>query len=362
MATSLLWIGAEDLDFLPINGAYGDLETGDWSTIFMAAAGVSHNGGVSLFRPAFARCALCPDIGVWIRSANLGVQGSLWCAGQVLSSSNADGAGTNDLIRWVDAAGVVRLVIEAQNPNRETLLLVTVSGTGARTQIASSTSGLSPVNASTPDRIDAKLVYAVAGTFDLWINGTLAMTFAGDVTAGSGLAGINYVDFGKMGTGSGGPYNNNFLTGWSECFASTTDSRAISGIVTVPPAGDGATAQWAGTYANVDGLLYVDSTVISTTAAGQLQQLTTATAMPAGSFAVDSVWTSVRAQAGSTAPQHLETGLHVAGADYFGASVALSPAMGLVQQVWSDNPATAAPWTAANVQSGLVGISLESLA
>lgn len=355
MATDLLWIGAEDLDFLPINGAFGGSTSGDWSSIYVSGS-VFHN--IVPYRTGYGRCAVCPDQTSYIASPNLGALTTLWFSARVAVASLGAGGQSNDFVRICDGSGVVRLVLNnnyGDNIGKPTLLSVTAAG--VRTVLASASNGFSPPNSSI-DRIDCEIIYGTAGTFNLWINGVPTIQFSGDLVTDAN-ASVSTVQFGKFGVSS---YNNNILVAWSEAFASAADTRTIAGVLTVPPAGDGATAQWSGSYADVDQILYVDTSTVSTTAANQIEQFTTATAPPAGNFAVDSVWVSVRAQAGTTAPQHLETGLHVAGADYFGASVALGGAMSLVQQSWADNPNTAAAWAQTDIASGVIGISLESLA
>lgn len=358
MATSLLWIGAEDLDFLPINGSFGNSQAGNWSSIYCSNS--FHN--IQCYRTGYARSAVCPDVTSYVRAPNFGNLTTLWISGRVSVDSNSMSGGPGaDFLRILDPSGTIRLVLN-NDYGQDSIgapSLYTVTAAGVRTLIKTASGGFSPPKSTQGDRIDIECVYGASGTFNVWINGVQVLAFAGNLVTDSN-AYVAQVDFGKFGVG--GYHNNSVLCGWSECFVASSDTRGIVGIVTVPPAADGATQNWSGTFADIDTILYNDAVVVSTTAAATVGQFTTATAPPAGSFAVDSVWVSCRAQAGSTAPQHLDLGVHVAGADYFAAASALAPGMADYQVAFSDNPATAAPWTYASVAAGDVGITLQSAA
>lgn len=130
-------------------------------------------------------------------------------------------------------------------------------------------------------------------------------------------------------------------------------------LVSVSPAGAGATGDWTGTYTSVDEAEYDDADFIYSASAGQVE-LYTGTGPSLDGYTVRAVAVNARAKRGASGPANLQLALRVNGSDYFSSSKALSIGYGAYGAIWEDNPDTAVDWLAAqipNIQFGVKSIT-----
>ena len=279
---TILFVGGEDLDFTPIGATYN-------STGIAISVADGDSNSIN-FRPAFACCALNPTVSTgdvepgdvativsFIRTQPFNAS-NLWLTARVTSSSISSFTGTianPGMINLRDASGVLRLQLQPVNcAVSSPWMLQKVSAAGVTTTLATSGTGLSD-SPSIPDKIDWQVNYATAGGAALYINGNQVLTYTGDVTT-DGATTLATADFG----GLDGP-----IWAWSEVIIATTDTRMMA-LASLPPAAAGATSHWTGSDANLKGIAYSNRSGINTATAGAVQQLTTATALPAGAWSV----------------------------------------------------------------------------
>lgn len=340
-----LFRGGEDIDFSVIGGSYGLTNAANiW---------VNSTAGGAAFREGYARCALSPGGGVtglhannsiWIRTRAFSAS-DFWLSAR-LSYQQGDpaitwsGVGQDGLLRIRDAGLVTRLRLYP-SPGLPRMaapfLLQKVTAAGVATTLATTTSGFSLLPSS-PDKLDIALNYGVAGSARIYINGTLVLTYDGDLTT-DGATALAFVELGSISLQANSDGTNN----WSEVIVSTQDTRNQS-LVTRAPVAAGETDDWTGTAGDMNDLRANDANPNLSVTADQVQEYTL-TALPAGSFAILDVTQVVRATAGATGPQHVQLGNRIAGTEYFSSDLAPTVAWDTYSYTTTLNPATGLAYT-----------------
>jgi hypothetical protein len=186
----------------------------------------------------------------------------------------------------------------------------------------------------------------------VYVGGVKVIDYSGDLTTNgvTQLAGIRY--------GHHTSNTSTIYTAWSECAVCDSDTRSISGIMTLVPTGAGNSSAWAGTYADVDeAAMGTDS--ISSATANQLSQFTvTPTSAISSGAALSAVAVNFRAHRGSLGPQNIQANVRTGGTDYNSASLSgFGLAMKSMQNIWTTNPNTGGTWLGSDLGAGFnVGV------
>lgn len=361
MVSPVLFVGSEDISFVPVNTAIV-------STIASAAFGqFGIETGTNACRSGYSRYALAhagvtsantTDTSHYIRNFPAFSASSFWATFRInakCNSSSSEGIGANIPVRLVDSSGVVRLNIKFSaaflGPN-DTFIVNKINAAGTVTQIGSTSTGrFTSFTASTssyiavPDKIDIFVNYAVSGQLSVYLNGNPTFNFTGDVTTDSqtSLAGL---DLGNAVVVA----NNGFssTTAYSEVLVSTQDTRSCPGIVTQVATANGNTHNWdAGTVANSAQNFATPAQLspqVSGTA-GQIQEYQVTPALPSGTYSILSVVQAVQAIVGNSGPTKLDLMVRTGGTD-FTSSPDLVPGSAWSTFVtnWDTNPNTSATW------------------
>lgn len=336
---NIYWAGGEDSDYVNIG------QNAVSTTTFF-------------FRSAYARCALVvvgnSNIKFW--SAVPGVGGSsgwnaspstFWIGARI--NQTVQNGFPADMLRITDSSGVVRLRIVGTASGVFTIFKQ--SAALVATQLGSPTvSGLTP-GATTPDKVDFFINYAVAGSMSMYINGVQIFTFSGDVTT-DGQTILNGHQLGAACT------NNGDNTAWSEFIVADSDTRSWS-LQTLAPVANGNTHNFntgSPAAANVNEITLSDTTFDGSSVAGEIDQYTVP-AIAAGSYSILAIGVSARAQEGFSGPSKLDTGVRSSATDTWSSDHSLVTAFANYQDWWNADPATSAAWAALPTNIGLRSVT-----
>lgn len=306
------------------------------------------------FIATLARCALR------VTTNNLGGQaaywqnqapfslGSFWHSSKLFSSSGGTNISTV-LLAYKSADGVVRLRLTSVSNG--VFKIEKVSAAAVVTQLGSNFAYFP--NTSVPDKLDVNIVYAVSGTFNIYLNGQPLVAFSGDVTTDSITALASLCLGTNTNSGAG-----TTTTDWSEAIVSDSDTRSMS-LQTLPPIANGNTHNFdTGTpaAANVNETTLNDTTLDGSTTAGQIDEYTIG-AIASGTFSIVDFTVSARAQKGSSGPSKIDTVVRVGSTDYFSADQALTTAFANYQPSFATDPSTGLAWAALPSQIGLKSVT-----
>ncbi len=319
---ALYFAGGEDIDF-PLGSA---IAIGTTSGTHYRAGGYARCG----VKSAGARSNVFTagvQTSCWLSfrwAQTNGVFGALLCAGVVSGSTTNKGI-------WVgsDASTGLKIVIFKYDGTTKTALATTASN------IFSASSGILIL------KIDLQIVsYGASSTLNLYINGVLVATFSGDCTV-SGVTNFDSV-------GLGGDHTQ--TNGMSELIVASEDTRNFS-LLTMAPTGVGTTADWAGTYTDIDETTLSDADVVSSNTASQDEQYN-ATNTPAGSFSVPYIVVKARATKDVVAAATtVALGVNHGGSIDAGTPQAMTTSWDTYERSMATNPVTAAAWTQSDIDS-----------
>lgn len=332
---TILFAGGEDADFTTVGGGCA-VDTGT------SAA----------FRAANARCALklTPTSGTdgWV--GKLSAPSSAFWITARLYASNAGTCGAYGHLVALTDGPTRRIVITTDSVNSSTSHYVLAKINAAGTQTVLATSSIYTVAGG---KLDMHVTYAVAGAIDVYLGGTLIMSYTGDVTSDSATTLDGFV--------LGAHFTLLYSIWWSEAIAATVDTRTL-GLVTLAPNGAGnANTFSTGAYTDVNEVTLSDATVATSTTANQIFETTIDSTNMAGVGTLVGVVVKARTQAGPTGPAHTSLMVRVAGTDYLGASQALPGSLAPVMTVWATNPATSAAWVGSDLTAAGFNIGVKSL-
>jgi hypothetical protein len=325
----ILWAGGEDIDF-PNGGT------------------ISVGGNAGLFRSAFARHALGATTAAWSIPFPGGAVTSCWFSFRC-------GVSPQDTARPSLFAGLVDttklngsgLWVGSQFAAPSSILALHKFDGTTITQLATATGAILD---GTIHKYDIQVInYGATATVNVYIDGSLHFTFTGNIAVGSVTA-LN---------GVGIVATSNYQNGVSELIVADEDTRAIVGLVTMPPSAAGTTDAWAGVFTDVNETTKNDTTAVSTNTVGLNEQFALAD-VPAGNFAIKAVVVTARATgtAGATATK-VALGFNSGGTVAVGAAQLTTTAWVPITQIFANNPVTSAPWALSemnplqvNLQSG----------
>ena len=319
-SATVLFAGGEDVDF--VKSAACD------SCRVITTSGT--------FRPAFARAAITiiglNNLAYWTGTFNASAS-DIWVHFQALPSSSTTHLNA-EMIKLLDSTDSLPA------------LLIRGSGTASVVNISTKDAGGSYVDllscnptwpGETLDQFDMHVVYAVAGSVNLYRNGVNFCSFTGNVTT-SGRTALSGIELGAA-VGAQG-------FSWSEVIVADEDTRAFN-LWTIPPLSSGTLTQFNpsnGCSSVWDVTTYSDSSNVSASSPNLIQECTVTATLPAGAFEALAYKIAARAAVGITGPQHFDAVTHISGTDYFSTDILATATQTNYATYQAVNPATSAPW------------------
>ena len=202
--------------------------------------------------------------------------------------------------------------------------------------------GVLGVNTGLRFTLRAKI--GVAGILQGYLNTALIAEYLGDTSALGEATNLT------LQSAAAASYTNYF----SEVIVATQDIRSAR-LKTLALAGPGYTQAWTGAMADVNAYNSPDSTFLSSDTVGQVASFTQS-GLAADSLNVDALFISGRVRRNTTGPDEIEALVRNAGVNYGTTFGALTSAFVSKQVVFGVNPATAAPWTRAEVTALEIGV------
>jgi len=319
---AILWCGGEDIDCQLLTG--------------------SINTSTSVYRTAYARCAIATGSGQLFRGNTFpgGAQTSAWATCRL----TANGSVSNSCMFGFTQASSGRGLFVGTN-NISQVILQKYNGTTATTL---ATEGGTSFSASTIFKVDMQVInYGVTATVNVYLNGSLLITFTGDVTV-SGMTNFDSV-------------GNNFTTGFgtlnvSEMIVASEDTRGFPGLMTMALTGAGTTDQWSGVFSTINQVSFSDTSPNFTNTVAQDQQFNI-TDLVAGVFTIKAVKISARSAVSSPTPTatKIAFGYNSGGTVAVGAAQSPSTGYATLEELDNTNPVTGLPW----VQSDMNALQLD---
>lgn len=331
------FIGGEDHDFTKIGVCSVDTAT------------------TTVRRTANSRCTLKVGVNAattdgWSASLDA-ARSSLWLTARIFGVSGAASNAIVDFISFMDGTNR-RLGIDfTQNSNQFRLYKKTAAGT--KTTLVTSAVNFS---FSVLQKIDVQIVYGTSGLMNLYLDGTLIATYSGDLTTDGATSLSGFV------LGSTSPTNSaSVSTYWSEVICGLDDTRSLN-LVTLAPSANGNAFAWTNSYANLSEVTLDDTTLCSSSTAGDLAQMTVSSGGITGNPAIRAVCISARAQKGASGPQNLQMNVRTGGNDYFSSNLALPAAFNRVAYTFESNPATSGAWAYTDLTAAGFNVGIKSIA
>ena len=211
------------------------------------------------------------------------------------------------------------------------------------------TSAPFPVNSLSHILIHIKMDDTV-GIIEYFVNGVLIASFSGD-TITTGITTLNQLKIGL--TDAGG------LSSGMCYSAIMVADHDISNLMYLQRAVNGAGAEtaWTGDYTSVDETGVSDADIIYSANNGDVETFTKAAQSSLyNTYNIYGVGVSARAKRGTSGPQNLQLVARSGSTNGFSANKALDLAWTTEQELFDENPDTAAPWTFAEADSAQVGV------
>jgi hypothetical protein len=252
-----------------------------------------------------------------------------------------------EVVSLLDSGGNRRVVLKLDSASNNKWQLI-------KRNAAQTTTVLLTSSASVPSgvlsKIDVFVNFAAAGSLQLYVDGTLVLSYSGDLTTDSvtSLAGfaLGHTD------------NTSY---WSEVICADTDTRGLS-LATLAPSANGNSFTFdSGSVSSINETTLDDATLISSGTAGQLAQFTVGSSGITGNPAVKAVCVTARAAKGGSGPQNAKMSVRTGGADYLSGSLALPASLGRIQGVFTTNPGTSAPWAPTELTAAGFNVGIQSV-
>jgi hypothetical protein len=324
---NILWCGGEDIDFP--NGGTASAQT-----------------TTGLFRSSWTRCGLKSTSATAIQSNVFpgGAVTSCWLSFQWERNNGAD---VSMLACGLTKSGSPQngLWLGINSSDGSKVSLYKYDGT-TKTLLASGPTGTYVGNTVLLYRWDIQVIsYGATATVNVYLSGSLLFTFTGDVTI-TGMTSMSAVSI-LANTGNTGAV--------SEVIVADSDTRGILGLSTMALTGAGTTDAWAsGTFSNINGISFSDTTPAFTNTTGQDEQFNVTDVTAASTYSVLAVKISARAAspAGSTATK-LKLGYNSGGTVAFGTGATQVPgtSFGTLEQLDATNPVTSAAFQSSEMNA-----------
>lgn len=199
-------------------------------------------------------------------------------------------------------------------------------------------------------RVDIHLKIAdTGGVFELYSNGTLWASMGITDTQLVGTSGIDVIRLNKYSQGSN-------LGTYSAIIVADEDTRAMA-LASLPFTGAGGVSGWTGAYTDINENGYTDAGILTTATLDAIHTfVTTDLAAKYSTFNVKAVAIGARGIGGASSPTTIRGITRQSAVNYDKVPEMPTPAaLGPINVVWNTNPATAAPWTYALVNSAEYG-------
>lgn len=291
------------------------------------------------YDPAWARCALEIVSGSnGVTSPKWPVANDFWWHGRLLVGANNAGLSISDGVDFYDNGVIVAALrlsqaIHAVSSRHELF----TSQTGVLTSV-----GFVDLLQSVQE-IDIQIVAGGSGSAALYSSGSQIFSVSGLNHAFSGIDQIKL----------GGSYGISTVCDWSEIICDSI-SHIGDRLFTYDIDTDSAiNAGWTGNVNDVNEVVYNDANFISAATAGLISTFYQ-NGLNLGVYNILAVLSGIRAKTGTTSPQNLANVIRVAGGNYPGPTIALSPGFQACCHSWTTNPSSAGgtgPWVAAAAQT-----------
>lgn len=324
---AILWAATSIADAAFISGATVNLVSGNISVD--VSEGIATDAAQFVLSPVFP------------------AQSDFWFS--ETSYFNRSGGGTptgdNQLIAFTlaDGTSVFRVRIENTAPPWR---LLAEKRTGPTTWALLGSGVLTFIN--TRSRIDAKVKLGSSGEFKLYVNGTLNIDFSGDTLPDTGPL-VSRVRL-------GGPGGTSTWSAHSGVIVADEDTRPMTFVQRLPN-GNGAHADWNGSYTAIDETGINDADYIDTADTGDISTFTFA-ALPVGMESRNVVALVLSGRARSSGGiAEIEGVARVGSTDYTRPSkFEASPQFTNQQWQFSANPATGQLWLGSEINAAQFGV------
>lgn len=333
MATTILWVGGEDIDFSKLGQTSYDQNTNHIRTVpgqfARGAVGVSGTtAGVN-----------ANALG---NATSFTASSTLWfhCQSFYVSVGNNQ---CTPSIAFTDASGVQRFQVNVTNNN--VIQLVKQDGAGHSTSLVT---GVANPAFNQLAQIDVAITIGSGnGSFAYYqggAGGSILASFSGNTLTDNQT---NLTGFVFAGQG------NAQATWISEVIVANNDTRSLS-LCTGIASGLGNTNTWtvnggSSAWQNVSQWVTSNNINIAVATSSQLAEFGVSS-LTSGAWAINAVVTSAFALAGTSGgPQHMAHVVRTASTDFSGASQTLGASLANTQQVWQTNPATGNNWQQSDI-------------
>jgi hypothetical protein len=336
---TILWAGGEDMDFVCVGSCAATTNSADYNSgyareaVGLTAVSTSDPPADRLISPTFTAGST-----LWLHVYDVAGGGLGGNANQeILGLLSPDGV-ARILIRLVDSYGTGKLKISTRN------------SAGTITDLVSTASACWNTNRAS---IDVYVNYSSSGEASLYCNGTLLADYTGNVTTDSATQ-LNQF-YAAPAQVCGG-----FCEAMSEFIVATTNTTSMR-LVTLVPTANGNTDNWdVGGVSNINEAGLDDTTVNASGTSGQIQEYTVSS-LPSTNLSVLDVRENIRAQVGTTGPQHVQAMVRTASTDYTSSNLAPPQSIwGWVGTDWATNPNTSAAWALTDLTAAGFNMGLES--
>jgi hypothetical protein len=306
----------------------------------------------TMYRADYVRTAIrILGVGSYLRTAVVSAQADVWFSAQTVLS----GTSSVPLVSFLNGGTTVFQIRSA--PPGQGLPGISLSWGIYQGGVTRASALVNPVtyeNSQTPKKLDIHYLCSASGYVRLYEFGRLnpCVEFSGDTSSWGSIDQIQLHSGDMTPTGS-----NTEGCFYSELILATEDTRRMC-VKDLYPVGNGASAAWSGSFADVDeAILNVADYVASDTAGQEVSY--TLPDLPTGRFVVKQVRFSAVAAKGNTGPSQLQLGVRIGGTNYFGSAQALEPTWDVRNQVWDVQPSDSQEWTVANINA--LEIALKSV-
>jgi hypothetical protein len=265
-------------------------------------------------------------------------------------------AGSNAV--WVEFsdAGTQRLLIRGTGTN-QTYKLTKRTGGGSPTNTDLATATGTICAATTRCKLDIHVVYSSSGSVNVYNNGTLILSYSGDVTTDSATT-LNQVDFAAE--------DNVNNSSWSEIIVSDSDTRSMRMVTCAPSAAGLPSSSWTGTASNINANTASDVTFNYTTTSNDFSNWQSGCTIPtSGTTSVIDVRSYGRLAIGASGPQNARFSFNESSTSYDnGADLSgITTSFTNLKYDWgATSPATSAAWTPSELNTifGAGGFGVKS--
>lgn len=202
-------------------------------------------------------------------------------------------------------------------------------------------------------RLVLKLVCGGSGSFELYKDGSLALSGSASMTSVT-----NVLSFRCYCTNNNGTAGNR--THFSQLIWGTTSLVGINAELEAPTAGGTDNSAGTGSYVDIDEAVLSDADLMALPNNTD-QRSFTSPARTQTTGAVQAVVVNARVKKDASGPSQFRFYLLIGGTRYYGATQAATTGFAGYQEVWTQNPATSAPWTLSAANDAAMEWGIEAL-